>query len=169
LKTTWLNGTSSTYKVSTVEGDTFILTDKDGKMDHWANSELENLKYTTAVGLTTFGNTTYPYSFSEGITFNNTLSAVIFKCKSWEKNNTCSFTPPPTPPPLAIFEEKAAECAKCDLTDYKCETCECGSADEACVDKAKCESSCKPTGPSYSCNWNVTVPQCVLDPKGKMD
>jgi hypothetical protein len=74
------DGTAQHYDVSTTEGDTFTLHEKDDskKVLHVANSLVGNLKYTTAMGLTTFANGTFPDSFSQGIKSNATENMVLF-------------------------------------------------------------------------------------------
>lgn len=62
---TSVDGTKKEYDVSTTAGDTFSLQEKDGtKVMHVVNSLVGNLKYTTVMGLSTFGNETYPDSFA---------------------------------------------------------------------------------------------------------
>jgi hypothetical protein len=45
---------------------------------HVVNSLVGNLKYTTVMGLSTFGNETYPDSFAQGMRFNDTENMVLF-------------------------------------------------------------------------------------------
>merc|ERR1719473_2319497 len=87
------DGTSHHYEVSTTAGDTFALHDKDdeSRTFHVVNSLVENLRYTTAMGLSTFENTTYPDSFAQGMRSNHTLNMVLFQCNKWGANSTCSF------------------------------------------------------------------------------
>lgn len=74
------DGESQTYEVSTTAGDTFSLQDKEDKTRtyHVVNSLVENLKYTTAMGLSTFENATYPDSFAQGMRSNDTTNMVLF-------------------------------------------------------------------------------------------
>ena len=89
---TSFDGSSHHYDVSTTQGDTFSLHEKEGgKTYHVVNSLVENLKYTTAMGLTTFENDTYPDSFAQGMRDNSTLNMVLFQCNTWGKNSTCDF------------------------------------------------------------------------------
>jgi len=57
------DGKSEHFDVSTTEGDTFILHNEE-KTINVVNSLVGNLKYTTAMGLSTYGNATYPDSFT---------------------------------------------------------------------------------------------------------
>lgn len=56
------HGKASKFDVSVTQGDTFILTNGDNKVSY-LNSLVGNLKYTTVMGITTFGNDTLPDSF----------------------------------------------------------------------------------------------------------
>jgi len=61
------DGTKKEYDVSTTAGDTFSLHEKEGrgtKVLNVVNGLVANLKYTTAMGLSTFANATYPDSFA---------------------------------------------------------------------------------------------------------
>jgi hypothetical protein len=42
---------------------------------------LSDLRFTTAVGLSSFGNTTYPSSFKGGIESEKAFSTTLWKCK----------------------------------------------------------------------------------------
>lgn len=74
------DGTAHHYDVSTTAGDTFSLHEKDGssKPMHVVNSLVGNLRFTTAMGLSTFENSTYPDSFNLGMKSNHTLNMVLF-------------------------------------------------------------------------------------------
>ena len=75
---TTYDGMKHKFDVSTTAGDTFSLHDEDGGTVMVTNSLVGNLKYTTAMGLTTYGNDTYPASFSLGIKSNHTENMVLF-------------------------------------------------------------------------------------------
>lgn len=75
---TSFDGTSHKYDVSTTMGDTFTLHGDDGKDFAVTNSLVGNLRYTTAMGLTTFENATQPDSFSLGVRSNHTMNMVLF-------------------------------------------------------------------------------------------
>lgn len=95
LTVTHPNSTKSTYDVATTQGDTFSLTNHaDKSVIHVTNSLVENLKYTTAMGLSTeFSNSTYPISFDDSIKHNDTLTFTLFQCNRWAASGTCDFTP----------------------------------------------------------------------------
>jgi hypothetical protein len=67
-------GKTSKFDVATTNGDTFLLTEQgaDGKSVSYVNSLVGNLKYTTVMGLSTFGNSTYPDSFAQAMRSNDT-------------------------------------------------------------------------------------------------
>lgn len=86
------DGTAQSYDVSTTAGDTFSLHEKDGsKVMHVVNGLVANLRYTEAMGLSTFANATYPDSFAQGIRSNHTENMVLFQCNKWGKESTCHF------------------------------------------------------------------------------
>lgn len=84
-------GKTSNFDVATTNGDTFLLTGEDGTQVSYVNSLVGNLKFTTAMGLSTFGNATYPDSFSQAMRSNDTMSLTMFACNRWGKNQTCDF------------------------------------------------------------------------------
>lgn len=168
------DGKTEHFDVSTTEGDTFILHNGE-KSVNVVNSLVGNLKYTTAMGLSTYGNGTYPDSFTNGIRGNETLSMTLFQCNKWGANATCDFNLTAAfaetvmePKKQMIKRVGADSCAKCDKSNDQCYECECNSGPD-CVPKEDCAKNCVPHGPRYSCNWKTAVPQCVEDPKGRMD
>jgi len=74
-----VGGTKTEFDVSTVAGDTFMLHGKDGGAGvAYVNGLVGNLHYTTVMGLSSFGNTTYPESFAQGMRSNSTENLVMF-------------------------------------------------------------------------------------------
>lgn len=145
----------------------------------WVYGQVANLKYTSALGFSTYGNETFVDSFQQGIDGNGTDNFVMFECNKWGKEDTCDFNTTSIRRSLAAqwFEKepvnifgkaKDDKCATCDHYTWKCETCECGSGD-TCVPADECTDKCKPTGPKYKCDWTAKSPVCKQDDEGKMD
>ena len=73
------DGSKTVYAVSTTQGDTFVLSNADDdKPIAVVNSLIGNLKYTTAMGLSSYGNETFPDSFGLGIKANNSMNFALF-------------------------------------------------------------------------------------------
>ena len=152
------------YDVSTVQGDTFILTDKAGSAFNYANSLVGNLKYTLAMGVSTaLSNSSYPISFADSIARNDTLTFTLFQCLPWAQKGTCNFSPPGGLKALPEPEHKikavipqAETCGKCDEATHQCTTCDCKTGGD-CKPTAECEKACG-TNAKYSCSWTKTPP-----------
>jgi len=166
-----VGNSTSKYDVSTTQGDTFILKDDKNTTLYYSNSIVSNLKYTTGVGISTYGNATYPDSFERGMTSNSTTDMVVFQCNKYGKKDTCQFGPPPPPSfktkPVHNLFGKADKCGRCEITERKCIECTCG-IDKDCLPMTDCDTKCKPAGPFYKCNWKPTKPMCVEDKDGKL-
>ena len=80
LQVTTPNATKLMFDVATVQGDTFSLTNQ-ATNETWtvSNSLVENMKYTSAMGISTeFSNSTYPISFTDSVKRNETLTFTLF-------------------------------------------------------------------------------------------
>jgi len=173
LTLTGADGTANTYDVSTVMGDTFSIKSEDGTPQNFVNGLVGNLKYTTAMGLSTFGNATYPDSFGQAMRSNDTSNLLMFQCNRWGGKSTCDFGHDEV---MSLFEEFFApkeekvgddpKCARCDKGTETCEECNCETSPE-CVPAEQCNSSCSPPGPKYKCSWKEKEPKCEEDPDGK--
>lgn len=140
------DGTSHEYGVSTTMGDTFNLHEKDGDKTYGVtNTLVENLRYTTAMGLSTFENATYPDSFALGMKSNHTMNMVLFQCNKWGANSTCDFHPKHLEEITELKKKigilRDGECGRCDSGTHTCHTCACGT-DPDCKPKDQCEKSC---------------------------
>jgi hypothetical protein len=146
-------------------GDTFSLHPSGGgKVLNAVNSLVGNLKYTTVMGISTFGNETYPDSFAQGIRSNSTVDWVMFQCNKWGANSTCKFDVTEALAksflPKKNLIKPLAECAKCNEDSSTCEDCECGK-DGCTMPRDQCEEKCLPSGPRYTCDWHETHPKCT--------
>ena len=87
--------------ITTESGSQFSLknctsTDPDVKppdVTNWAFERIADLSYTVGYGLTTYGNTTYPSSFLDGMKSNHTNSYVMLECNPFGTLSTCDFSP----------------------------------------------------------------------------
>jgi len=165
----------SSYPTSTTAGDTFQIVAEDGKKQSFTYTLVGNLKYTTAIGMSTFRNATYPDSFAQGMRSNDTTNFVFFQCNKWGKKDTCNFEKTQILNQLKADEKREnlisnlldGQCARCDKATETCEDCSCGTGPD-CMPADQCKEQCEPKGPKYKCDWMGDHPVCKEDPEGTM-
>jgi len=167
---------SEPMKVVTVKGDTFSTTgEHSGTVTNWVYGIVGNLKYTTVRGFSSYGNSTYPDSFAQGVRSNDTINYLMWQCNKWGGKDTCDFEDKEqasifdlildTPTKMLGRVGDDPKCGRCDAATEKCEECACGTGDD-CVPHDECVDKCEPKGPKYRCDWKETPPKCVQDDEG---